>query len=204
MPRLGYISASNFSQLLVSADIKADKFGSGCDTYAHQLVAERFGVEREEATAASLEWGKEYEWEARERFEELYMLDVEVPRFINHPTIPMVGGTPDGLIGNDGIIEIKCPQNPVYHMRNVLTAYQYHKDYKDQVQGYLWLTGRKYAWFVSFDPRWPESLQLAAHRFERDEEHIELIERRVIGFQERVLNPLLDQMIAKGAELVNG
>lgn len=197
MPRPGYISVSNFAQLLVPADIKAGKFGSGCDTYAHRIVAQRFGVEEEEVSAASLEWGKEHEWEARERFQEEYMCDVEVPDFIKHPSIPMVGGTPDGLIGADGIIEIKCPKNSVYHLRNWLTAYQYEKEYKAQVQGYLWLTGRKFAWFVSFDPRWPESLQLAAHRFERDEEYIALIEHRVLAFETQVVEPLIEQITSK-------
>jgi hypothetical protein len=186
MPKLGYITASCFKQLMVEADIKKDQFGAGAMTLAYEIATERFGVELPDAYGAALDWGNEHEWEARERYSEKNMVLVNTPLFIEHPLHEMIGGTPDGLVGLDGIIEIKCPHNPVHHLRNYLEAAQYYDTYKAQCQGYLWITDRKWVDFVSFDPRWPESKQLAVHRFMRDEAYIEMLANRVVRFEKIV------------------
>ena len=190
MPSNGYLSASSFEQLMKATDLKKDQYGDGCQTLAYEIALQRLGVELPEAYSTAIEWGNEHEWQAREAYKDDKIVAVELPEFINHPDIVFVGGTPDGLVGSDGIIEIKCPHNPVHHARNRATAEQYHDKYKAQCQGYLWITGRKWVDFVSFDPRYPEHLQLSVHRFERDEDYIALLEKRVRGFM-----PLVDDIL---------
>lgn len=192
MPKQGYISASNFAQLMIASDIKKNQFGTGAYTMAYEIACERLGVEIPDAFGAALDWGNEYEWNAREMYQERTFCAVQLPTFIEHPEIGMVGGTPDGLVGDDGIIEIKCPYSPVNHLKNILTAHQYHDQYKAQCQGYLWLTGRKWVDFISFDPRFPELKQIAIHRFERDEEYITLLQARVIAF-DKIIQDTLNQ-----------
>lgn len=186
MPKLGYLTASSFEQIMKATDLKKDTFGDGCITLAYEIAAERFGVELPDAHGAALDWGNEHEWEARERYAEQRLVSVDLPGFIDHPTVANVGGTPDGVIGSVGIVEIKCPHNPVHHVHNILTAAQYHDKYKAQCQGYLWITGAQWVDFVSFDPRWPEAKQLAVHRFERDEEYISTLANRVERFMQMV------------------
>jgi hypothetical protein len=193
MPKQGYISASQFPQLMVKGDIAKDQFGTGALTMAYELACERLGVELPDAFGAALDWGNEHEWSARELYTERTMREVVLPSFIQHATLEKVGGTPDGLVGEDGIIEIKCPYTPVNHLKNLLTASQYESDYKAQIQGYLWITGRKWCDFISYDPRFPEAKQIAIHRKERDEDYIAILAARVERFEkeiQKVLNAL--------------
>lgn len=181
----GLISPSQFSRIMVASDLKKgiDVFGPGAMTYAMELALQRIGVELPEARASALDWGNEHEWEAKRVYEQRTMATVDpIAEAICHPTLNFVGGTPDGLVGGMGIIEVKCPFNPVNHMRNMLEPAQYETDYKEQVQGYLWITEREWCDFVSFDPRFPEKSKIAIHRILRDELLIELLEVRCIAF----------------------
>jgi len=189
MPKSGYISASSFDQLMKKTDIAKNQFGDGCMTLAHKIVCERLNVEIPEAFGAALDWGNEYEYNAREEYEQREFCKVVVPKFISILDT-MVGGTPDGLVGDDGILEIKCPHNPVNHLENILTASQYHEKYKAQCQGYLWITGRKWVDFASYDPRFPEDKTLVVHRFERDDEYISTLSKRVELFEQIILDIL--------------
>ena len=83
----------------------------------------------------------------------------------------MCGCSPDGLLGDDGVLEIKCPDNPEKHLEAIRSG-AHAKEYHLQVQHQLWVTGRKWADVVSYDPRFPEALQIAVTRVERDEETI--------------------------------
>jgi len=109
---------------------------------------------------------------------------------IHHPVLDFVSGTPDGLIGDDAIIEVKCPYNPVNHLANLREGAQI-KDYYWQIQGYLWLTGRAVCWFVSYDPRFPEATRLAVHKVERNQEDIDRLAERVVEFEMELVRPLL-------------
>lgn len=190
MPNAGFLSASKFEQLMKPTDLKKGVYGDGCMTLAYEISLARLGVELPEAYGAALDWGNEHEWSAIEAYKELKLCDVARPEFIPHPSIAHVGGTPDGLVGSTGVVEIKCPYNPIYHARNRATAEQYHDQYKAQCQGYLWITNREWVDFVSFDPRYPENLQLSVHRFERDQEYIDLLASRVQGFLPIIENTL--------------
>lgn len=96
---------------------------------------------------------------------------VEQVAFVEHQTMPYVGVSPDGLLGSDGLIEIKCPASQAKHLA-ALRDGSHATEYRWQIQGQIWVTGRQWCDAVSYDPRFPEGLQLAIRRVERDEKAI--------------------------------
>lgn len=90
-----------------------------------------------------------------------------VPAFIAHPELAYVGYSPDGLVGDDGIIEIKSPALEARHMRTVESR-KCPDDYYPQVQGGLWVTGRQWCDFISYFPE----ISVEIVRVERDEPYI--------------------------------
>lgn len=155
--------------------------------YADDLVLDHLGIPQPEVTAPSLEWGIDLEPVAREYYEFETFAKVEVPSEAFHLSSQLpVCGTPDGLIGSDGMVEIKCPYN-VKNMLVVRSDFQaYFKTYAWQVQGYLWITGRNWCDFVVFDPRWPEELRLSVTRIDRDDKMIAELAERVELFAQLV------------------
>ena len=181
MPKQGFLSCSYLDKIMVTSDLKkgVDFFGAGAITLAYQIAASRLGVDMPEASGIALDWGNEYEWAAKQRYTERTMNDISEVSFISDYNIGWFGGTPDGVISEFGIIETKCPYNPVNHLKNVVSAYQYEEDYKPQIQGYLLLTKRNWCDFVSYDPRFAAPLDLSITRIERDESYIETLETRI-------------------------
>lgn len=182
MPKSGHITPSQFKAVMTKGRTKNQMWGQTALTYADRLAMNRAtGIDIEEVTAKSLEHGKELEPFAiqayeRENFAEVYT--VETP--IHHPDYEYICGTMDGLVMEDGMIEVKCPINPLNHFQNIMYAKQYEKDYKWQIQGYLWITGRKWCDFVSFHTHegWGDK-QLFSHRITRDEDLINQLEERM-------------------------
>ena len=185
MNKQGKITPSRFADVMTQGRGKNEKWGKTAITYAYQVALERLGVELPEVFAYALNWGIENEMGAVEAYEKKTGRFIIPCDTIQHPDLYFVAGTPDGLIGEDGIVEIKCPYNPVNHLANFKTGEQIEQ-YKYQIQGYLWITGRKWCDFVSFDPRFPAELQLSVHRVERDEVLIAELSQRVIEFNELV------------------
>ena len=109
-----------------------------------------------------------------------------------HPNYDFITGEPDGLIGESGIIEVKCP-NSNNHFKNLLYGAQID-DYKYQIQGYLWLTDRFWCDFVSYDPRFPDKYQLSIHRIEQDGEIISELEARCVDFWNELVLPLMEKV----------
>ena len=176
--RLGKVTASKI------ADIVA-KTKSGYSTsranYMAQLVVERLtGVKADSFTNAAMEWGTATEPLARAAYELKNGVMVDEVAMIDHPTIPMSGASPDGLVGEDGMIEIKCP-NTATHLETLLSG-EADKRYTYQMQWQMACTGRKWNDFVSFDPRMPDNLQLFIKRVERDDELIKELEAEVVKF----------------------
>jgi hypothetical protein len=159
---------------------------AGTITYAEELVLDILGVEpREEVTAASLEHGIENEPYAIQRYTLETMYDVrQVSDSIPHPKYNFVWGRPDGLIGDSGGIEVKCPWNPLWHLHNFKGKGV--QDYYDQIQGYMWITGREWWDFVSYDPHFPYPQQIIIKTVERDEAFIADLEKRCLMFWDLV------------------
>jgi len=180
--RRGKVSASQIHRIVLG--------GSGAwQTYLDELRAERAGCELREISAPALDWGHKYEPEARAMFEIEHGITVDgALRFITHPELPDVGCSPDGLIDDDGGLELKCPYKPEVHEQyraeNVV-PYRY----VPQVQSTLWITGRRYWWFASYDPRVTDTEgHLIGDLFPicvaRDEGFIQRIEAKVREFLE--------------------
>ena len=102
----------------------------------------------------------------------------------------MAGASPDGLVNDDGLIEIKCP-NTATHIDTLLSESLPTK-YFTQMQFQMACTGRKWCDFVSFDPRMPKELQLFVKRVDRDDAYIDMLEKEIVSFLKE-----LDAKIAK-------
>lgn len=178
MERCGKVTASRVADILA-------KTKSGPSTsrqnYLAQLVAERLTLTIEPTfTNAAMQWGTEHEPIARALFEVETGLTVNECGFIQHPTIDMAGASPDGLIGDDGLIEIKCP-NTATHIDYLLAGVVPQK-YKPQMAWQILCTGRLWCWFASFDPRMPEDLQLFMVKYEPTPEYLADVTSEVVAF----------------------
>ncbi|GFR80603.1 phage-related exonuclease [Elysia marginata] len=185
--RLGKVTASNFGKLIVH-----DKKNGGymlsksqtAQTLIYKIAWERLlasgqissGLGRLDVFSQSLAHGNTYESEAIDFYQKQTGREVKDSNmFIAHGDF--IGGTPDGFVGEDGLIEVKCPFNGGNHIRVVLEKTVYNPEYIYQMQGYLWLTKRKWCDFVSYDPDMIDGLKMAIVRVQRDEELIEQIEQ---------------------------
>lgn len=176
--RLGKVTASRVSDVI--ARTKSGPSASRAN-YAAQLIAERLSGHVEEGfTNAAMQWGTDQEPDARLAYEFRTDTEVEQVAFVPHPTIEMSGASPDGLVGADGLVEIKCP-NTATHLETLTTGVIPGK-YVTQMLWQMACTGRAWADFVSFDPRLPENMRLFVNRLHRDDTRIAELESEVIGF----------------------
>lgn len=179
--RIGRITASHFDDVLSS--------GSTRKTYMMKLLAERMtGQPLENYSNKWMQEGTETEPKAREYYEGLNSIKVEQVGFIQLGDD--IGASPDGLVGEDGQIEIKCPL-PNTHLGYVL-ANKLPSEYKAQVQGGLWITGRQWTDFISFEPR-IQSRPFWSIRIERDEKYIKELAKTVWEFADE-LNILTEKV----------
>ncbi len=176
--RAGCVSASRLADVM--AKIKSGEAASRAN-YRAELIAQRLtGVCEEGFTTAAMQWGTDNEPIARAMYEIRTGNDVEQVGFIKHPTIEWAGASPDGLIGDYGLIEIKCP-NTATHIDYLLGKVP-PKKYQPQMIWQMACTGREWCDFVSFDPRMPSHLQLFVVRFSPEEAEIKAAEEEVIKF----------------------
>lgn len=177
--RVGKVTASRFRDVL--AKLKNGAPAKAREDYLWEIVIERLtGAPTDHFTNAAMLWGIEHEMAARMSYEAQTGAMVEAAGLIPHPEIANVAGSPDGLIGDDGGVEIKCPFNSAIHLRTVLDGMP--PDHAAQVQGLMWITGRAWWDFVSFDPRLPAGLSLYVQRIERDEGVCAAIAENVTAF----------------------
>jgi putative phage-type endonuclease len=173
--RLGKVTASRI------ADVMMKPTTAGFQNYHAQLVCERLtGEPTETFTSAAMQHGTETEPQARAMYTLLTGNDVEEVGFIPHPTLAMSGASPDGIIGSDGLVEIKCPQ-PATHIKTLMGK-GIDRKYLLQMQWQMVCTGREWCDFVSFCPSFPPDLQLFIKRVDRDAEITEEITEAVTLF----------------------
>ena len=176
--RLGKVTASRVADVIAKTKTG---YSASRDNYAAQLICERLtNLPTESYTNAAMQWGTETEPKARQAYESHTFTSVVEVAMIPHPTIEMAGASPDGTIGDDGLIEIKCP-NTSTHIDTLLSQ-KVPSKYVTQMQWQMACTGRKWCDFVSFDPRMPDNLQLFIKRVDRDDELIKELETEVIKF----------------------
>lgn len=191
--RLGKLTASRVADML--ATVKTSESASRKNLRA-DLIVERLTKQKTEYyTNSAMEWGTQTEPKARSAYEVNTGQFVDQIAFVDHPTIPMFGCSPDGLVGNDGLIEIKCP-NTATHLEYYDTK-EPPKKYIIQMQTQLCVTGRTWCDFVSFDPRLPKPLDLLILRVSRDETMIKKIQDEAVKFLAEIdqkVNELLEKI----------
>jgi len=194
--RVGYVTASRFKDVI--AKTKEGKPTAARETYLWELVVERLtGSPQDHFTSTAMQWGTDQEQRSRMAYEAETGAMVEEVGFIKHPTVKWVGGSPDGLIREDGGWESKSPYNSAIHLQTVLNGMP--DDHMAQVQGLMWITGRKYWDFQSFDPRLPEELQRYCVTVKRDDDYISTLGAEVIVFSGEV-DARVQEILAKVAK----
>ena len=180
--RLGKATASRIADII--AKTKTGPSASR-ENYVVQLVLERITQTKGESYSnAAMQWGTETEPLARQAYELKRGLFVDEVGFIDHPTIANSGASPDGLVGTDGLVEIKCP-NSATHMETLVTR-KIPQKYIPQMTWQMACTGRSWCDFVSFDPRFPEHLQIFIERIEYDPTYVRMLELEVTQFLDEV------------------
>lgn len=176
--RLGRVTASRIADVMAQT-----KTGPGAarKNYAADLIAERLtGEARDGFSNAAMQWGTDTEPQARAAYEFMADADVLEVGFIDHPVIQWAGCSPDGLVGDDGMVEIKCP-NTATHIETLLTG-QIDGKYLKQMQFQMDCAGRAWCDFVSFDPRLPPEMQLFVKRISAEPVAAAEIREAVSGF----------------------
>jgi len=177
--RCGFITASRFRDVVDLT--KAGKPTAKREAYLWEVVIERVtGQPSDHFSSAAMEWGTEQEQHSRMAYEAHSGNMVDEVGFLKHPTLPMCGGSPDGMINEDGGWESKSPYNSRYHLETIINGMP--EDHMAQCQGLMWITGRQWWDFTSYDPRMPKHLRLFVQRIERNDEYIQNLEKEVIAF----------------------
>ena len=146
--KCGKIGASSMSDVMAKG--RGNSESKTRRAYMVRLIAERLsGQPQETYQNAAMQWGIDTEPQAREAYEADTLNVVEQVGFVE--ASEFLGCSPDGLVGDDGILEIKCP-NTTTHIEYLLSD-RLPPEYVNQVQSQLWITGRKKCYFVSYDPR---------------------------------------------------
>lgn len=176
--RLGKVTASRMADLMARTKTG---YGAGRASYMAELICERLtGQPSERFTNAAMVWGQDTEPQARAAYEFVTGLSVEEVGFVDHPSIAMAGASPDGLVGDDGLLEIKCP-NTSTHIDTLLSGTVPDK-YRKQMLWQIACTGREWCDFVSFDPRLPGDLQLWTARVTPEDGELSAMEGEVEAF----------------------
>lgn len=176
--RLGKVTASRLADVVAKGKTGEAASRAG---YRAELVAERLtGKQAESFSNSSMKWGTDCEPLARAAYEAETGVFVTETGMVDHPAIAMSGASPDGLVGADGQIEVKCPETK-NHIDTILSGKAPAK-YIPQMQWQMACTGRAWCDFVSFDPRMPADMQLFVVRVARDDELIGNYGVEVINF----------------------
>ena len=180
--RLGKVTASRVADVIAKTKTGAS---ASRDNYATQLILERLTNKQAEFYSnAAMQWGTETEPMARQAYELKRGVFVDEVGFIDHPTIEMSGASPDGLVGKNGLVEIKCPESKT-HMEYLLSGKAPAK-YIPQMMWQMACTGREWCDFVSFDPRFPKNLQILVVKVEYDPTYVKMLELEITQFLDDV------------------
>lgn len=176
--RLGKVTASRVADVIAKTKTG---YSASRANYMAQLIAERLtDTPAETYTNAAMQHGTDTEPEARAAYEFYQGVTVEEVAFVAHPQIDQAGCSPDGLVGSDGLVEIKCP-NTATHLETLL-GQNIPGKYEAQMQFQMACTGRAWCDFVSYDPRMPENMRVFVKRLNRDDRRIKEIEGEIASF----------------------
>ncbi len=180
--RLGKVTASRVADVVARTKTG---WGASRANLMAMLICERLtGQSQDGYTNDAMRWGIETEPQARDAYAFWMDYDVEQVGFIDHPRIAMSGASPDGLIGDDGLVEIKCPSSAT-HIDFLLSG-QIPDKYVKQMMWQMACTGREWVDYVSFDPRLPVDLRIKINRVYRVAKMIQDLENDVTSFLSEV------------------
>lgn len=176
--RAGRITCSRFGDLIGEGREKGAVFTQTGYSYLRLLVAEYLGSWYS-VSASALKWGTENESIAIDEYRARtgYLVDSRPFQYFAYNA--WIGGTPDGIVGTDGCIEVKCPYDPSVHVRTLLSR-EVPKEYDWQTVGHLLVTGRSWCDFISYDPRMQSPQNMVVIRVERDEARIDFLKSRLM------------------------
>jgi len=177
MLRLGKVTASRIKDIVATTK---SGYSTSRDKYMTQLLLERItNTVAESYSNDAMAWGTEQEPYARANYESKMGVLVDQVAFVDHPTIPMSGASPDGLVNDDGLVELKAPMSHT-HLESLLGGID--NQYLTQVQWQMAVTNRSWTDLCSYDPRFPEHLRLIVKRINRDDAYIANLEKEVVKF----------------------
>ena len=177
--RLGKVTASR------AADVMTKKGSAARANRSAQLVLERLtNTKGESFSSTAMQWGVDQEPFARAAYEARSGVWVDTVGFVQHPTIERAGASPDGLVGHDGLVEIKCP-NTATMIETLLTG-KVPSNYATQMQMQMACTGRVWCDYAVFDSRMPVKAQLFVKRVQRDQKFIDDLNKEIIAFLSEV------------------
>lgn len=176
--RLGKLTASRIGDAIART-----KTGPAAvrTAYMAELMVERLtGQPAPVYVTPAMQWGTDVEPQARAAYEWIGDCEIVSAGFVEHPHITMSGCSPDGLVGDDGMVEFKCPTTAT-HLETLLSG-QVPAKHLPQIMWQMACTGRTWCDFVSYDPRLPELMRFFKQRVLRDEVAIAELERQAVEF----------------------
>ena len=193
--RLGKVTASRISDVIAKTKTGVS---TSRQNYLIQLVSERLtGKKGDSFVNQAMLDGIERESAARELYMRTRGVSVTEVGFFDHPTIAMSGASPDGAVNAeqegkyDGLIEIKCPIETTH--TNTLMSKEVPSKYKSQIQWQMASVSPNVKWvdFISFNPNFPDTMQIFVARVERDNDYIAELEVEVVKFLDEVEQTIL-------------
>jgi putative phage-type endonuclease len=178
--RAGRVTASRIADL--TAKGKGDKPSASRGNYAAEIVCEVLTGRKAERTfqSAGMEFGNQCEAEARSYYAFAMAEDVQTVGFVIHPANDRAGCSPDGLVGDDGLVQFKCPYTATHI--ETLQSEKIPGNYLKQMQWEMACTGRAWCDFVSYDVNLPGPMKAFVKRVMRDDNMIAELEREVVAF----------------------
>lgn len=179
--RIGCITASRFKAVISGGQGKTRL------AYMHELCAEIITQQKQESyNNEYMQWGTETEPQARDYYTLLTGNEVDQVCFVKCEPDSLndligIGCSPDGLIGSNGLIEIKCPKTAT-QIETYLSG-KMPITHKPQIQGQLMVTGREWCDFVSFDPRINGKSSFFKERIYRDDKYIDELKSKINQFK---------------------
>lgn len=190
LARVGAFTASRASDLM--AKTRSGPSASRGNLLTLLAVERLTGQPVETYSNGAMQRGIELEGEARDAYSFETGYPVEEVGYIAHPDIERCGCSPDGLVGDDGLVELKCPASMAKHLEALRTG-SHAQEYAWQLQHQLMVTGRKWVDAASYDPRFPDGLQLAIKRVYRNETEITEL-REAIKVADKEVQAMVTEM----------
>jgi len=177
--RMGNLTGSRMYEACAKG--RGDKYYAARDTLMTEKLIERLtGKWAEHFVSDAMQWGNTYEGEARAMYETAQGVLVQECAYFPHPSIAHSGASPDGLVGDDGVLEIKCPTTKV-HLETLLAGVV-PEQHTYQMAWEIESAGRQWADFVSYDPRLPGNLSFFCIRYTPTEDFHAYLRAEAVKF----------------------